>query len=785
MTTMTKDMVLALLRTGTPEERAAFVQGLPPNSYKNLTLSLVGSHIPGMVVVALGSLIQEYCFGSNPECGSILASAAHERAREIVDTVPYHGLLPATLCLLALSHVKALTLLGRSQEAFEATNDYVRLYKDDTNAPQLRMFRIEALVNLKKIDEAAEALQDQSLFQNPATSPDAIRLKGWVDKWRTDATTLRLPHSSNLSDSLNTVKSGIRAMNAAVAGVTGASSEYLEKLATLDARDPDQLEQSLEMTSGVTEMLTKGGMDSVLAQQEVVSSAMQIIVSGTWDPNLIKNALANLESAYDWAHRNGASDLENTALYQMSLCRNRLHQHSEAADMLIALRKNLESIRCGIKDPFKRGGVFAEFYYLFNCLCEHLYKANRREELLEAIESSKGRVIADRLTAQTGDIVDDSAIYGCVSRLPELVRREQFHYLTFFVDEECVYAILVSKQGTIHAIDPVKIANSELRGAAGDVDPGRWGQPKPWAPGEVSQDTSARLAPLVAWLDELLNKDIVEKGDHICYSPDDALHNIPLQYLHFRSGIVIDWFSVSRVHSAFHLDRVLSGTPRKAPKNYVGFVVPLRQDVEAKDGIGFAAKLDAPLQWLKSHRLRGKSVGRAYATLDRLRKESLHHKIVHFSTHGWFPQQGNPFHGSFLLLADKDGLPDREGAVGGHSGSRLTPSEILDSQLDFGGSHVSMMACVSGLAKEGIGGDSLGLDWALIQAGASSLISTHWKVSAASAARFFTLFYQNWIENQQSRAAAFRNTMLELMNGENAPKSLQQWAAFSLTGDIR
>ena len=372
-----------------------------------------------------------------------------------------------------------------------------------------------------------------------------------------------------------------------------------------------------------------------------------------------------------------------------------------------------------------------------------------------------------------------------MARLPELVRREQFHYLTFFVDEECVYAVLVSKQGTIHAIDPVKIANSELRDAAGDVDPGRWDQPQPWAPGEVSQDTSARLAPLVAWLDKLLDEGVVKKGDHICYSPDDVLHNIPLQYLRFKAGILVDWFSVSRVHSAFHLDRVLSGKPNKALMNYIGFVVPLRQDLEAKDGKGFLANLDAPLLWLKNHRLRGKSLRRGYATLDRLRKESLDHKIVHFSTHGWFPQQGNPFHGSFLLFADKDGLPDREGAVGGDSGGRLTPREILDSQLNFGGSHVSMMACVSGLAKEGIGGDSLGLDWALIQAGASSLISTHWKVSAASAARFFTLFYENWIENEQSRAAAFRNTMLELMNGENTPESLQQWTAFSLTGDIR
>ena len=96
-----------------------------------------------------------------------------------------------------------------------------------------------------------------------------------------------------------------------------------------------------------------------------------------------------------------------------------------------------------------------------------------------------------------------------------------------------------------------------------------------------------------------------------------------------------------------------------------------------------------------------------------------------------------------------------------------------------------MMACVSGLAKEGIAGDTLGLDWAFIQAGASSLISTHWEVSAACAARFFKLFYEKWIDDKQSRASACRETMLELLKGENTPNSLQQWTAFSLTGDFR
>jgi CHAT domain-containing protein len=96
-----------------------------------------------------------------------------------------------------------------------------------------------------------------------------------------------------------------------------------------------------------------------------------------------------------------------------------------------------------------------------------------------------------------------------------------------------------------------------------------------------------------------------------------------------------------------------------------------------------------------------------------------------------------------------------------------------------------MMACVSGLAREGIGGDSLGLDWALIQSGATSLVSTHWAVSASCAAKFFDGFYARWVGEGLPRAEAFRRTLLGLMGRDRSPWSLSQWAAFSLTGDFR
>ncbi len=164
MTQLTEKQMFDLLTTGSPAERIGFVKSLPPNGFKDMALGLVGSENPGMVVIALGSLIQEYCYGSNAECGARLAAATHERALEIWETVPNHGLIPTTLSGLASSHVKALMLLGRSDEVLEATERYIKLYEklqENENLPSLKVLRIEALVNLKKLDDADAELQPQ------------------------------------------------------------------------------------------------------------------------------------------------------------------------------------------------------------------------------------------------------------------------------------------------------------------------------------------------------------------------------------------------------------------------------------------------------------------------------------------------------------------------------------------------------------------------------------------------------------------------------------------------
>ena len=591
MDTITEAGVLALLQNGTATQRVEFVAALPPNGFRDQALNLVSAEQPGMVVVALATMIQAYCYGQEPEIGAVLSSAVHRHAVDIWENVSDHGLLPTTLSGLASSHLKALSLLGRSQEVIAAGEHYIAFYEklgEHQNLPSMRVLCIEALVNLRRIDEAAAALQDASLLEDPIAGIEARRLKGWVDMYSEDTTALQSdsPRTSEPPSGASLANAMRAASDFDLDGPTGdAMRRVFDGLATgsrIDTGDPDQFRQLLDTLKKGEQFLSRGGEDSEVAVRGRIRNASAIFVHGTPPKEAIRRSLDELTASLAWARTHGIVELINDALWGLYLCHSRLEQPSEAADALIELRGSLEAMRAGIADPMKRGGVFSAYQYLFNAMCEKLFQAGRFKDLLEAIESSKGRVIADKLTQQ-GAIVPDAAIYACVGRLPELTQREGFHYLTYFVDEACVYAILVSKQGRIHGIDPVPILRIDLREASQAVKPERWGQPKTHSPGSRHPNVSEELRPLAAWLEQLLADGFINNGDHICYASDDDFHNVPLHFLQFGDGILLDRFSLSRVHSAFHLDHLMQHPAAGAPDGYLGFIVPTRQDFERND----------------------------------------------------------------------------------------------------------------------------------------------------------------------------------------------------------
>ena len=155
MTLPTKEEVLILLRSGTLDERVAFLRRFPSGDFfANAQAHPISSDNPSMIVAALEHVTLRYCEGQHPDWGAVLAAALHERAVELWQTDRDHAVLPNTMSRLACGHVIALTLLGRSSEVLDATEQYIVFYEnlgEAKNLATLRSLRSEAL--MKRLHE--------------------------------------------------------------------------------------------------------------------------------------------------------------------------------------------------------------------------------------------------------------------------------------------------------------------------------------------------------------------------------------------------------------------------------------------------------------------------------------------------------------------------------------------------------------------------------------------------------------------------------------------------------
>lgn len=792
---MDEKEIYKILRYGSSEDREKLINFAPAHEMKGLSLDLVKSGMPGMVVLAVTNLSVAYCNGKAPEFGAKLAFAAHKMAVELYENEPDHaGLIKTTLSNLAFQYVNALNLLGNSQEVDTFTEEWITYYQKKVQEPEnlssLLTARANALINLNRIDEAQAILDDNTIYWNPGNQIERKRLLNKINMSKAPVTSVVKPEPIDMN---KVIADALQEMVGSMPNQTDSYSQLSDLLVSnsgkIDVNDKTQYEKTLEALKKAETFLTKGttGENEWTIKQKVREATKIFKIFDKPEKTAIQNSMLVLQDALGWAKKNQHNELINDSLWGIYLCYSRLGDNSKAADALILLRTNLENMRAGIQDPLERGGAFSTYQYLFNSMVEKLYSSGRNFDLLQAIESSKGRAIADLLTKQFRTIMRDVDTYSAASDLPKLTQQHNFHYLTFFLDEleqhYIAYAVLVDKNGQIRSIEPAKIQRETFLNAVKHLDPSQWDQPSFDNPGILPPNASINLEPLTQWVKPLMDAQILKYGDHLVISGDGHLCNIPWHYLLCDGKFLLDLISTSRVHNASHLKLILN-YPLKVPNTVLGVVLPRARDLKKPNWKQFRENLYKPIYYLKEFfpESNVECLENTRVTLSSLSSKSLKGKLVHFSTHGFFPSLdagGSPYHSSGILLSDGKKLPTDRQSVSKEC--LLTPEKLLKNEINLTGSHISLMACVSGLSKEGIGGDALGLDWALIQAGASSMLSSHWDVDASDAAEFFQLFYDNWLIKQESRAKAVRNAMIKMKQKSNP----HAWAAFCLSGDWR
>jgi len=788
----------------------AFIDKCPPSSMREAASLAAGLGRPESGIMALDILAADYARGTNCKLGAEIAEVCYKLA---CGAFKIQGPGPANVYLLsagrsAIGHVTALQRLGKHKELLAFTEGAIAWLEqagDTANLPSLRLYRIEANIDLMNYDQAKQLLsQAKDLQLAPA---ERWKLQD-MERRLKDIMQLATEIPSRVLVELVLAKKRREILEDALKAITDISPEskeiidILKKRLIAESEVAKSTEETLKSISkgihAVTDFLTKGGGE--LNEWEItrrIRDATSIFVDPVKgrSPEAIEISIAVLRQAREWTKVNNFPQHENDALWGLYLCYSRTQRESQAVEVLQALRANVEEARGRISAPHERAGVMTKYPYLFPALCELLCRLNRPAELLDAMEAAKGRVLADVLSQRQSRPVTDRIFSEPTQKLPSLMQPLDAHYLSFLVNDEKTYAVLVARNGSFHS-HSILLGKTTLRGWVEEINPINWGKKDPtdpWSGKRLPSDLPDRLAPLVDWLEPFAESGLLREGDHICYSPDEQLHLIPLHYLSFRGEPLVRYVSLSRIHGARVLATLLE-EENEPLKKFTAIQVPAQQDLkESGRNAGKLAAFRLASDWLRD-RLPGEVARGEHVDLEAVARLHLRKRIVHFATHGTFPHEGirhpepNPYKGSGLALGQTGQLPDLGRICRGEAeDSLLTPKKVLDLGLDFSGSHVTMQACVTGLSKEGIGGDALGLEWALLQAGANSLLATHWDVDAQTSANFSLGFYQRWLFGKTSRAVAWRKTVLELMDSQEVFEHHRAyyWAPFSLSGDWR
>lgn len=776
-------------------ELARLIAQLPSSSAREQAVDLAGSTALDTRVYAMRAVSQDHSVGGDPQIAVPLATAGMRFCMHCADT---YG--PGTANSFIFGVGQFALDANRIYDRMDAHDQQLAIVEDALTWLQahdveeqylvdLRFARIEGLIETGRLEDARAALDSEAAagrhthhlfnFLDSRLSSRLASATGLKDR--------RTPEqraADERRDGLDTALESMKSLAPAFGHMFSALQRQLDD-------EPNELSKksAIEGAHHLYRNLAafmdsqaggSGGQYGLNATIQQVSAVLADEARGH-DPLELRTVMRTLEDVRARAEDQGFADTAEDTLWPLYICYKRLGNRHAAIDALQAIRRSVQVRREQISDPMKRAGIASQYPHLHVELCARLLEDGDGAGMLSVMEEAKGRTLADSLAiaAARDDVPWPSGDVG--EWLPARLEELGAHYLDYLVDTDDTYAVLVTPSGDIQAAS-LSLGEASLERLRRDFDPSRWGKPDGIF-GTRPDDVAYRLAPLVSWLEPLVESGVLTKGDHICYAPDGPLHLVPLHYVEFMGEPLVRTFTLSRTHCASLLWSVTE-QPVGVPEHSVAVMVPTADEaLEQPEKVEELAR--AP-RWLEQRR-GAEVIPNEEADLTALAERDLSDAVVHFATHGVFPDPAsgrNPYEASGLVLARGGALPVKGGSM-----DLLTPERLLDpvKPLDFHGSHVTLQACVSGLSEEGQGGDALGLEWSLLMAGARTVLSTHWHVPAGTSAEFSMRFYAAWLEGGMTKAEAWRDAMLSLMD-EHDPfdgGNAYHWAPYSLAGDWR
>jgi len=300
------------------------------------------------------------------------------------------------------------------------------------------------------------------------------------------------------------------------------------------------------------------------------------------------------------------------------------------------------------------------------------------------------------------------------------------------------------------------IARTKLRDDVGLL---RSQMQKKWLKENVWKKLSVRFESVL--LDSLKASGVLNGVELLIVSPDDVLHYVPFQLLHDGKQFLAERFAIVNYPSASVMKLMHQLVKPKPLNKYLAMAY--------SDGSIPNAELE--VQTIRNV-IGGATttlIGKA-ATKDTLEKISAKFDVIHIAAHG-VPALRDPLLSALQLAPTKT------------SDGKLMVHEMFDLRLD--NSLVVLSGCETGVEKAyqpGIspGGEVIGQVRALIFAGASSVVSTLWKVDDKASSEFMRHFYENF-KKAQNVTVALRKAQ-QAMIANPSYRHPYYWAAYVVTG---
>ncbi|HYI47448.1 MAG TPA: CHAT domain-containing protein [Allosphingosinicella sp.] len=779
---LNSERLAELIESAAVPELAALLDALPATNLASVarTLALgddLQSRLSGLNIIA-----DELARGKAPLEGAHLAGAVLKVSLGHLDDPDLApALIAESAAQAATSLANALSLDGEHEDIVALSTELERVLwgrSDGIRLGMLRLAAVDALIALGRLEEAEAWLTELEARAGFNPSLPMVRKK----------LTERLQDARDLADSRSPEKRVLdqyRDANIAAAEAMAALMKDQPEMAALAAQLVDQARKgegapttSWEVFERATTQINR--MAGLVGVEEtelhrwhgrVRTSSKAFNDNGGTDPALLGPALETFRAAIAWYDANGQREDGYHARWCAYIAERRLGRPGAALDLLEELAARLEEDRAAIADPLRRASDPFPLLPAARVECAHMLGDPRR--MLAAIEAAKGRALADLQTKRDARAFDEAALHAAPQEVEDLVARLGVGYASFLAIDVAVFAVAVWPDGGWHStrIDLDEAARRDLARLQDPASRARRTQP-------AGFDWGAKLAPLTDWLLPLL--PTLPEGGHLVFSPDGELHMWPLQMAATPAGPLGLQVGISRVHGIDTLRRVAASAPRRPKRSITAHILADDEELVAEKAAAMAQTLSALPD--------PESIPPEAADEERFTALGAGGALLYVNAHGIFPEERfaafmdpNPYRSAGMVLAHDGRLPPRS-ASWPH---RLSPAVVLESPgLDVQGATVVLQGCVSGLAKEGRGGDALGLEWAFLVRGADAVLASHWNVDYRTAGAFCRRFCEAWLVDGKRRIDAWQEAAAAtLKDPEGGPE--YDWAAFSLTGDWR